>query len=130
MNRPNFTTASRDDICAYAMTLEMLNSNQAVLIQRQGEAIRQQDERLSALEELASNLKGTIEDLKYNLEQSKMMDQNLARIHYGTKSERMLNTGIQYFPADSMQTGVQFSFASQPQRSLRPLEKAVNRASW
>lgn len=89
MNRPDFATASRNDICAYAMTLEMLNSNQAVLIQRQGEAIRQQDERLSALEELASNLKGTIEDLKYNLEQSKMMYQNLARIHYGTKSERI-----------------------------------------
>lgn len=89
MNRPDFATASRDDICAYAMTLEMMNSNQAVFIQRQGEAIRQQDERLSALEELASNLTGTIEDLKYNLEQSKMMYQNLARIHYGTKSERI-----------------------------------------
>ena len=37
---------------------------------------------------------------------------------------RVLNTGIQYYPDDSMQTCVQLYLASQTARSLRPLEKA------
>ena len=95
MNRPDFATASRKDICAYAMTLEMLNSNLTVIIQRQEAAIQQQEaaiqqqeaaiqqqeERLSALEDQQSKYVQTIDDLKYNLERSKKMYQNLARIH-------------------------------------------------
>ena len=41
---------------------------------------------------------------------------------------RILNTGIQYFPVDSMQTSEQEYFASQSARSLSPLENEEKRA--
>ena len=41
---------------------------------------------------------------------------------------RMLNTGIQYFPVDSMQTSAQEYFASQSANSRSPLENEEKRA--
>ena len=41
---------------------------------------------------------------------------------------RMLKTGIQYLPVDSMQTSVQEYLASQAANSLSPLEKEEKRA--
>lgn len=41
---------------------------------------------------------------------------------------RMLNTGIQYFPVDSIQTSVQEYFASQSANSVNPLENEEKRA--
>lgn len=41
---------------------------------------------------------------------------------------RVLNTGIQYVPVDSMQTSVQLYLASHSDSSLSPLEKEEKRA--
>ena len=75
MNRPNLATATRDEMAAYILILEMMNSTQA--------------ERLAAMEAQAAEMMQQIETLKYNLDQAKMMYQNLAQMHFGTKSERI-----------------------------------------
>lgn len=43
---------------------------------------------------------------------------------------RILNTGIQYFPADSMQMSTQLYLNSHSESSRKPLENALNLASW